>query len=174
MHKLLQLNLDRKLLTWIEFFLNNRSQYVAANAVNSRHTAVQSGVPQGSVLGPLLFLIYVNDLPTCLYSHVHLFADDCVIFRELSSDADVTALQTDLTAVSIWCQKWLMQLNVNKCKVMRVSRTTNSPPTYSLNDLALDTVSSYKYLGLHITSPLNWAIHTEHMRDDREIKKINK
>lgn len=86
-----------------------------------------------------------------------------VIFRELTSDADVTALQTDLTAVSTWCQKWLMKLNVNKCKVMRVSRTTNPPPTYYLNNLALDTVSSYKYLGLHITRNLNWAIRTEHI-----------
>lgn len=80
--KLQLLNLDPCLVTWIKSFLTNRSQFIFANGINSVECAVHSGVPQGSVLGPLLFLIYINDLPSCVTSSVHLFADDCVTFRE--------------------------------------------------------------------------------------------
>ncbi|XP_065296698.1 uncharacterized protein [Dermacentor albipictus] len=159
LHKLQLMNIDPKLLAWIECFLKNRSQYVSANNLNSHSNPVHSGVPQGSVLGPLLFLIYINDLPSSVSSHIHLFADDCVIFREITSSDDVTALQTDLNAISLWCKTWLMELNITKCKSLRVSRTCNSIPTYSLDHVLLESVSSYKYLGVHITSTLTWSAH---------------
>lgn len=121
--------------------------------------SVASGVPQGSVLGPLLFLIYINDLPSQVTSTIHLFADDCVIFREITADCDTNRLQSDLDIISNWCSLWLMELNVNKCKAMHVSRTSNVSQVYYLNNLPLEQVTSYKYLGIHITYNLTWATH---------------
>lgn len=161
--KLSQLNLYPKLLIWLEYFLINRSQFVSANSLTSPPSGVHSGVPQGSVLGPLLFLIYINDLSSCVSSHIHLFADDCVIFREILCDNDITTLQSDLNAISVWCKTWCMELNINKCKLMRVSRKNINSPVYSLNNVPLDAVSSYKYLGVHISSNLTWSVHTSYV-----------
>lgn len=135
MFKLHRINIDPRLLAWLECFLSNRSQFVFANDSNSQPSRVQSGVPQGSVLGPLLFLIYINDLPSCVSSNIHLFADDCVIFREIICDTDISSLQSDLNAISTWCQSWSMELNIKKCKFMRVSRTSNQLPSYCINNL---------------------------------------
>lgn len=120
-------------------------------------------MPQGSVLGPLLFLIYINDLTSCVSSNINLFADDCVVFREIICDDDLTTLQTDLNSITAWCLKWRMELNVSKCKFMRVSRKNNPLPVYYLDSIALDSVSSYKYLGVNITSNLTWNVHIEHI-----------
>lgn len=157
--KLSRLNLDPNLLPWIEHFLSGRSQFVTANNHNSSLSPVRSGVPQGSVLGPLLFLIYINDLPNSISSHIYLFADDCVIVREITNDSDVSALQHDIIAVSTWCNTWLMELNTTKCKVMRVCRSSTTTPSYFLNGNRLEPVLSYKYLGIHINSTLTWSQH---------------
>lgn len=165
LYKLHQLNLDDNLLKWIECFLTNRSQFVFANGHNSSSREVHSGVPQGSVLGPLLFLIYINDLSSVISSTIHLFADDCVIFREITNDNDVNVLQSDLNATSNWCENLLMDLNIKKCKIMRVFRTSTTSPPYYLNNIPLDSVNSYKYLGVHITSNLNWSPHIEYINN---------
>lgn len=162
-YKLRLLNLDPCILIWIESFLANRSQFVSANGANSEECTVHSGVPQGSVLGPLLFLIYFNDLPSCISSSVHLFADDCVIFREITGPNDAALLQADINAVFEWCNTWLMELNTKKGKFMRVSRKITSLPIYHLNNVLLDSVSSYKYLGVHISSNLPWDTHISHV-----------
>lgn len=159
LYKLSLLNIDPKLLTWIECFLHNRSQFVSANDTNSGLSAVKFGVPQGSVLGPLLFLIYINDLPSYVSSNIHLFADDCVIFRKIASDDDVFLLQSDLNAVCSWCKVWQMELNIAKCKFMRVTRSKTILPVYKLNSVPLESVSSYKYLGVHIAFNLTWNDH---------------
>lgn len=120
-------------------------------------------MPQGSVLGPLLFLIYIYGLTSCVASNINLFADDCVVFREIICDDDLTTLQTDLNSITAWCLKWRMELNVSKCKFMHVSRKNNPLPVYYLDSIALDSVSSYQYLGVNITSNLTWNIHIEHI-----------
>lgn len=161
LYKLHQLNLDSNVFKWIACFLTKRLQCVAANGHTSSFCEVHSGVPQGSVLGPLLFLIYINDLSSVISSNIHLFADDCVIFREITNDDDTKVLQSELRAISNWCAKWLMDLNIKKCKVMRVSRTSTSSPLYYLNNIPLDPVNYYKYLGVHITTNLTWSLHIE-------------
>ena len=82
---------------------------------------VISGVPQGTVLGPLLFLIYINDLPDCISSSCSLFADDCLLYRKVHSKADQEALQQDLENLQEWANKWLMTFNINKCEVLQIS-----------------------------------------------------
>lgn len=94
--------------------LTNRQQFVYANQCSSTLSPVISGVPQGTVLGPLLFLIYINDLPIGCSSKIRLFADDCVIYRPITNDADSRALQSDLNVIETWCNNWLMSLNVKK------------------------------------------------------------
>lgn len=159
--KLRNIGIETNVLKWLESFLTNRQQFVTANDVSSSLAPVISGVPQGTVLGPLLFLIYINDLPNCVSSSIHLFADDCVFFREITTNDDIHALQSDINAISNWCSTWQMKLNVKKCKFMRVSRLSTIPPSYHLDHIALESVSSYKYLGLHITTDLSWKKHID-------------
>lgn len=160
LHKLSKLNIDQNVLRWIECFLSNRFQYVHANGINSSPVSVTSGVPQGSVIGPLLFLVYINDLPNNVTSTVRLFADDCVVYREIKNTNDTVLLQEDLATISNWCSQWKMTLNDTKCKVMRFSRRVNPcPAPYTICSSLLTPVTSYKYLGVIITSNLAWKAH---------------
>lgn len=163
--KLRKLNIDSHILAWIENFLSNRTQFVTANEFDSTYCSVTSGVPQGSVLGPLLFLIYINDLPSTITSSIRLFADDCVLYRTISSDSDLSTLQSDLNKVCNWCVTWQMRLNINKCKTMRISRRFN--PTeifmYKIEGRHLEATKSYKYLGVHITHNLSWETHVNYI-----------
>ena len=115
-----------KVLRWISNFLTNRVQRVSIKGVLSEPLPVISGVPQGSVLGPLLFLVYVNDLLDGISSNGKLFADDAKIFRQIHDDRDKEILQEDLIKLQDWSNKWLLSFNEEKCKVMHVSlRGTN-------------------------------------------------
>ena len=105
------------ILEWIKDFLTNRTQQVVLNNINSCSINVLSGVPQGSVLGPLLFLLYINDLPFIVSSHVKLYADDTLIYRIINSAEDITILQRDLNTLSEWANKWLMSFNPSKFNV---------------------------------------------------------
>ena len=106
-HKKLCLKLDLvgirgKILAWIESFLSNRQQRVFVDNHSSQWSSVSSGVPQGSILGPLLFLIYVNDISDNLSSPTRMFADDCTLFREIKCRDDCIELQNDLTTIYNW------------------------------------------------------------------------
>ena len=107
---------------------------MAMDGQKSDWVKVTSGVPLGSILGPLLFLVYVNDIGDDLESHTRLFADDCTLFREVSSKHDSCALQHDLTNLYNWSQKWNLQLNSSKCKVMYVSNKKKIQYQYHINN----------------------------------------
>ena len=107
---------------WIEAFLSNRSQIVVLDGISSDSVPVTSGVPQGSVLGPSIFLLYINDLPDTIDSQVRLFADDTVLYRTIKSDTDHHRLQTDLDKLSDWAKAWDMQFHPDKCLVMNISK----------------------------------------------------
>ena len=125
---------------------------------------VSSGVPQGSVLGPLLFLIFINDLPNGISSQIRLFADDCVVYRAIKSDQDHRSLQSDLESINSWCSSWLMKLNHSKTKLVSFTRNSSRlPTTYTLNHTPVDSATSYKYLGLHLQSDLSWNYHIDHI-----------
>ena len=121
----------------------------------SRATYVTSGVPQGSVLGPLLFLIYINDLPDGLISTTRrLFADDSVVYRHISSPADSAKLQRDLDTLQAWENRWLMRFNATKChQVIRITNKRNPvKASYTIHGHVLETVTSAKYLDVHLDS----------------------
>ena len=102
-------------LKLIDSFLTNRHQQVVLEGVASDRSKVASGVPQGTVLGPLLFLAYINDLPSKVHSNVRLFADDCILYREIKNQRDTELLQEDLCALVKWERDWQMSFNASKC-----------------------------------------------------------
>lgn len=158
--KLTALRIDSSTLSWLRNFLSNRQQFTIVNNIASAPTHVTSGVPQGSVLGPLLFLIYINDLPLNISSPMRIFADDCIIYRSINSINDHQALQNDLDLICHWCNTWLMALNVSKCQVISFSRKRdNSHFSYKINHNELLHTISYKYLGVHLTENLSWSSH---------------
>ena len=123
---------------------------------------VLSGVPQGSVLGPVLFLIFINDLPENIRSSVRLIADDCVLYRNIESPMDCQILQDDLNSLVQWETDWQMKFIVAKCHSMRVTR---HPPDkhiqfdYTLHQKRSEQVQSAKYIGITTTDDLDWGQH---------------
>ena len=112
-------------LHWVEAFLNDRQQRVVLDGCSSSTVSVDSGVLQCTVLGHTLSLIFTNDLPQCVNSSVRLFADDCVLYREISKDQDVIILQNDLRTLNHWEQHWLMEFTADKCFILNITRKRN-------------------------------------------------
>ena len=109
LEKLQHYGINGHILMWISEFLFGRTQCVVVDGAASSWSAVESGVPQGTVLGPLLFLLYINDLPDCVKSEVRLFADDCLLYRTIEGIPDQLALQSDLTKLQQRTDLWGMQ-----------------------------------------------------------------
>ena len=127
LHKLDHYGIRGTTLKCIQNFLTNRTQKVVVDGSSSESARVSSGVPQGTVLGPLLFLTYVNDLPSRV-SQVRLFADDCLLYRPIKCRADQEHLQRDLSVLQDWADRWGMCFNPSKCTVLRVSRSKLKNP----------------------------------------------
>lgn len=111
-----------QILDWITNFLTDRYQYVELNHVKSLVVPVTSGVPQGSVLAPVLFLLFVNDLPTYVNVGCRLFADDCILYKEINTHDDHITLNTALETVSMWCRDWQMHINERKSALLSLTR----------------------------------------------------
>lgn len=141
---------------WIESWLSGRSQRVVANGVASDWVPVTSGVPQGSVLGPLLFLIYINDLDENLLSRIAKFADDTKLGANAADEAAVRNLQHDLASISDWSNVWQMPFNTDKCHVLHVGRA-NPKSNYVLCGEAITERSVEKDLGVLVTNDLKFS-----------------
>ena len=149
-------------LTWINAFLNNRTQAVSVNGQHSSWEDVTSGVPQGSVLGPALFLLYINDIQDSIQSNIRLFADDSIVYREIHSAHDHQVLQDDLQILAKWSKDWLMDFNVNKCAILSISRKRNpSHFEYTIHGKPLNHVDHHDYLGISIAKDLRWNTHCQ-------------
>ena len=114
---------------WIEQWLTDRRQRVVVDGEVSNWKSVLSGVPQGSVLGPILFLIYINDLDDNITSNVLKFADDTKLFRKVNTDGDQQHLQNDLDRLVKWSEKWQMLFNFGKCKCLHTGHGNLNPPS---------------------------------------------
>ena len=119
MYKLEKYGIKGDFHKWLTSFLTKREMRVIREGEQSNKAVVVSGVPHGTVLGPLLFLCQINDLPECVKSQVRLFADDCLLYRQIKNREDHILLQNDLTCLEEWAQKWGMRFNV-KCYVMSI------------------------------------------------------
>lgn len=144
-----------KLLAWIEAFLTNRSQRVVVGGCHSDWAPVTSGVPQGSVLGPLLFLVFINDLPDAISCPMKVFADDTKICNQVSLDTSIEALQSDIDAAVKWSDKWQLPFNEGKCKVLHVG-SANQGHTYQMRGTPLEHLLQEKDLGIKIDTELKF------------------
>jgi len=118
--KLKSFGIDGKLLKWMDDFLTSRTMKVGLRGTFSQLPEVLSGVPQGSVLGPLLFLLYVNELPSWIKCDMKMFADDTKLWCRIKTDAESVVLQADLDSLQSWSDTWQLKFNADKCKVMHI------------------------------------------------------
>ena len=160
-HKLKSFGIHSSLLAWIENYLTNRRQRVTLNGTHSDWLKVTSGVPQGSILGPLLFLLYINNLPKALSPNTlcAIFAGDTKITRHIQSHQDHLILQRDITNVHKWSTTWGLTFNVKKCMILSMAR--NGHPNefnYSMANKLL-TRTHTNDLGILVTTTLKWNKH---------------
>ena len=162
LHKLQKYNINKDLIIWIKNFLSGRRQRVEINRKLSEWKPVLSGIPQGSVLGPFLFLLYINDLPDSVKSNIYLFADDTKIFREIKDNADQVLLQEDLDVVMKWSKLWLLDFNTDKCVYMQIGNQKLVNDYYLSFDEkknSLKLVDEVKDLGILFDNELKFENH---------------
>jgi ribonuclease P/MRP protein subunit RPP40 len=155
MLKINSLGISGSILKWIENWLQDREQKVVMLGSSSRWIKVKSGVPQGSVLGPLLFLIYINDIDEVVASKILKFADDPKLYGVVANQQDIERLKNDLKNLCNWSADWLMLFNVDKCKVMHLGYN-NSKSTYGMNGKDLEEISEERDLGVIVQQDLKW------------------
>ena len=148
-------------MKWINAFLCYRQQRVVVNGVKSDWAPVVSGVPQGTVLGPLLFSLHINDITADIESEIRLFADDCVRYREIKDKEDTLKLQRDIDRLGNWARKKGMRFQPVKCNMMQLTRKhlNKIQASYTLEGTVLENVDNIKYLGVTITNDLKWNMH---------------
>ena len=157
-----------EVLAWFSNYLSNRKQRVILPGAVSDWTYIKAGVPQGSILGPLLFLIYINDIVHDIGSNIRLFADDISLF--IIADNPLTAarnLNTDLEKISRWAATWLVTFNPTKTESLLLSRKLNgdqNPPIFMQNH-QISEVSTHKHLGLLFSNDCTWNNHINHIQD---------
>jgi len=133
---------------------------VVVEGERSDFVPVESGVPQGSVLGPSLFLMYINDLPDCVKSKVRLFADDTMCSKTIKKEIDQQVLQKDLDSLTTWEKRWSMDFHPEKCSTLSATRKRKKIlPAYKLHGHPVQNVSTTKYLGVNIQDDLKWGAH---------------
>ena len=158
--KLHMYGVSSQCLNWISDFLSSRSQCVIINGIKSSTSKVISGVPQGTVLGPLLFLVHINDILKNTTSTIKLFADDCVCYRRIKSTNDCVQLQKDIDTLGQWARTWGMRFQPRKCNMFRICKKRNPVLyNYSLEGSILEFTEHIKYLGVTISQDLNWNKH---------------
>jgi ribonucleases P/MRP protein subunit RPP40 len=169
--KLAAYGLNAELIKWLESFLCGRKQRVVIKGTSSQWNPVVSGIPQGSVLGPLLFVVYVNDLPSsCNLCPLFMFADDSKLYKHIQTNSDHVVLQNNCQNVYAWCKEWLMTLNTGKCKVLTVCRNANNSDKFEYGFqcdtnngdtqiVKIEHVDSMIDLGVTIDSGLSFDQH---------------
>ena len=153
MKKLKCHGIDGKVLDWIENWLSGRQQRVCLDGARSQWRSVTSGVPQGSVLGPIVFLVYVNDIDVGIINLLLKFADDIKVLGKVQTLDEADAFQNDIRNIEQWSNKWLMPLQINKCKVMHLGKH-NLEDGYAISSHILESTGKEKDLGVMLTDDL--------------------
>ena len=166
LEKLKMYGIGHELLLWIKDFLIGRRQRVNVSGSYSDWSPVTSGVPQGSCLGPVLFVIFINDLPEVVESLVQMYADDTKLFSEVDNQQQRLILQKDLTSLVEWADKWQLRFNADKCHTVHLGSKNNNYPYYMKKHdsdelVELETSEVEKDLGVHVDDKLSFAKHVE-------------
>ena len=168
--KLSSYGIDGEMLAWITEYLSDRIQIVRVNGESSKTAAVLSGIPQGTVLGPILFVIYINDILDNISSDGLLFADDAKIFRAIACKEDSLKLQDDIARLEEWSDKWLLKFHPDKCHLLTLGKIENIMycHRYQVGGTEIDHTFEEKDLGVVIDSELTFADHIV-----QKVKKAN-
>ena len=153
-----------KLHLWMTDYLKNRTQAVVCEGFKSRKKPVLRGVPQGSILGPLLFIMYINDLMTITNVEIYFYADDAKLMHQVSSALDCMTLQLAVTEVHTWSQVWGLTFNPSKCNVISFNRKSSIIEfVYTMDGNPLQRATSLSDLGLLVDDRLKWDNHIGQM-----------
>ena len=166
LHKIEGYGIRGEILGWIRAFLSDRTQQVIVNGEASQCKDVTSGIPQGSILGPLLFVIFINDLPSQVKSDIFLFADDTKIFRTINSIGDKDTLQNDITTMVKWADTWQLEFHPDKCVSMSINYKGEQPRIYKMKETTMKQVHQEKDIGVIVDDQLKFEKHI--------YEKINK
>ncbi|CAM1307444.1 Uncharacterised protein r2_g1733 [Pycnogonum litorale] len=157
--------IKQQVLQWITAFLSNRKQQVVLKDTHSQEADVTSGIPQGSVLGPALFVLYINDLPENITNKVKMFADDTKLYGKSDTAEDTNSIQEDLTKLQEWSEKWLLNFHPQKCTVVKLGKD-KSDASYQMKNpstdgtCTLEESENQKDLGVTIDNRLSFKEHT--------------
>ena len=165
-YKLKKSGISGNLLKWFENYLTGRSQRVVINGCNSDWLPINAGVPQGSILGPLLFLIFINDIITDIHAIIKLFADDTSLYLVVDNPIETAEiLNSDLNKIHEWSKKWLVKFNPNKTETMVISKKIIKPdnPALKMGRHELYTVDSHKHLGVYFSNDGFWNNHIDYI-----------
>ena len=174
LYKLSQYGIKGDLLLWIKSFLSNRSQYVKINNAKSVVRPVTSGVPQGSVLGPMLFIYFINDLPEVCSVSTKIYADDTKSYTEIKSLQDRDNLQYSIDQMFRWTQEWQLNFNQSKCKILHIGENNPKYVYFMGNGTSraeIETTSLEKDLGLLVDTELNFESHIDYIIKKASQKK---
>jgi len=166
--KLASYGVQGSVLQWIKHFLIGRRQRVGVAGSFSTWADVISGVPQGSVLGPILFVCFINDMPEVVRSLIYMYADDSKIFGEVNNSIDGEVMQRDLDSLDKWEYKWQLSFSIEKCKVMHLGGAKNPMLTYKMKTTALQVTTEEKDLGVWMNDSLKSTQHVV-----QTVKKAN-
>ena len=174
--KLSQIGIEGSCYDTLRSYLADRRQVVVVEDEKSEISAVKSGVPQGSRLGPLLFIIYMNDIIDDIESDILIFADDTSLFATGSDPAEtVLQLNRDLQKISNWAQTWKVKFNTKKSKdIIFSNKLLNNSPPLVLNGSNIDRVNTHKHLGIYLSSTLDWSvqIHEVCLKANRKLSVL--
>lgn len=161
-----------QLANWIEDFITEREQRVCISGKSSRWVKVTSGVPQGSVLGPLLFVMFINDLPECILSGVKMYADDTKIYNIVNNKEQAEKLQEEIDKLYNWSQVWQLLFHPDKCHILHLRKKSMNHEYYMGTDqdkIKLNTTEEEKDLGVTVDNKLTFSEHC-----NKIVTKANK
>ena len=166
LHKLSLNGVTGTILSWLKNYLHNRKQRVCYEGAFSDWSTIKAGVPQGSILGPLLFIIYINDIVSDISSNIRLFADDTSVYVKVDNPtAAASTINSDLEKIKLWSQKWLVSFNPTKTESLVITKKRNKTPHPSVyfDNTIIKEVSEHKHLGLIISNNGQWKEHIEYI-----------
>ena len=167
LYKLEAAGVTGEVLNWFKSYLSDRRQRVVLPGVSSNWNYIRAGVPQGSILGPLLFLLFINDIVNDIGSNIRLFADDTSLFIIVNNPHDAaTCLNSDLDKITRWAATWLVTFNPSKTNALLLSRKLDTlhPPLF-MQHVQIQEVNSHKHLGIYLSDDCSWHQHINYIKD---------